>query len=328
MLDFEHEWWLGPPVITPLLTFAGAATWDALALVDRYPGADERVVASEVAFAGGGPAATAAVAAARLGHRTAFCGAVGADEEGERIVDALREEGVDTSGVTVIPTMRSGASLVVVASATATRAISNRPLRPADPFGSDAGRELLAASAWVHVDHLGWPALMAGRSAESAANPPQLSYDGGHLLAGFTCAGLDVFAPTLQALQARYGDRPAAELVDAARREGAAVVVATDGANGCHLLDLDGRYSHVPGFKVDVVSTLGAGDVFHGALVASLAAGNPPVEAARRANAAAALSCRALDGRSAIPTSAELDKFFAHGPHSQADIGEPARSLV
>ena len=313
---------------TPLLTFAGAATWDALALVEHYPGADERVVASQVAFAGGGPAATAAVAAARLGHRTAFCGAVGPDEEGERIVDALRDEGVDTGGVTVVPTMRSGASLVVVASATATRAISNRPLQPADPFGSVAGRERLTASAWVHVDHLGWPALMAVRSAESTAIPPQVSYDGGHLLAGFTCAGLDVYAPTLQTLQAQYGDRPPAELVEAARREGAGVVVATDGADGCHLLDLDGRYSHVPGFEVDIVSTLGAGDVFHGALVAGLAAGHPPVEAARRANAAAALSCRALDGRSAIPTRAELDEFLADGPHPQADIREPARSLV
>lgn len=315
-------------MITPLLTFAGAATWDALALVEHYPGADERVVASQVAFAGGGPAATAAVAAARLGHRTAFCGAVGSDEEGERIVDSLRDEGVDTGGVTVVPRMRSGASLVVVASATATRAISNRPLQPADPLGSMAGRELVAASAWVHVDHLGWPFLLAVRSGRSAGSRPQVSYDGGHSLAGFTCAELDVYAPTLQALQARYGDRPPAELLEAARREGAGLVVATHGADGCYVLDLDDRYTHVPGFEVDVVSTLGAGDVFHGALLAGLAAGRPLVEAAHRANAAAALSCRALDGRSAIPTSAELDGFLAGGRPLEPDIPEPERSLV
>ena len=61
----------------PLLTFIGAATLDALALVEQYPGPDERVVASDLRFAGGGPAATAAVAAARLGHEVAFIGAVG-----------------------------------------------------------------------------------------------------------------------------------------------------------------------------------------------------------------------------------------------------------
>jgi sugar/nucleoside kinase (ribokinase family) len=57
----------------------------------------------------------------------------------------------------------------------------------------------------------------------------------------------------------------------------------------------------------DAVSTLGAGDVFHGALLAWLLRDAPLDEALRAANAAAALSCRALDGRSAIPTRAELE---------------------
>lgn len=311
---------------TPLLLFAGAATWDALALVERYPGPDERVVASVVTYAGGGPAATAAVSAARLGQRTAFCGVVGADEEGERIVATLRGEGVDTSGVAVLPAVRSGASLVVVASASATRAISNRPLQPADPFSSGPGRELLTSSTWIHVDHLGWHPLKATQARATLHRMPLVSYDGGHSLTGFTCAELDLYAPTLEALRCRYGDQPPAELLWAARREGAGLVVASHGADGCHLLDLDGHYQHVPGFEVDVVSTLGAGDVFHGALLAGLAADRPPAEAARRANAAAALSCRALDGRSAIPTTPELDAYLT--PEPRPDRREPARSLT
>ena len=54
------------------------------------------------------------------------------------------------------------------------------------------------------------------------------------------------------------------------------------------------------------MSTLGAGDVFHGALLAGLVQGRPLRETLELANTAAALSCRALDGRSAIPTLAEL----------------------
>jgi sugar/nucleoside kinase (ribokinase family) len=57
-----------------------------------------------------------------------------------------------------------------------------------------------------------------------------------------------------------------------------------------------------------VVSTLGAGDVFHGALLASLVRQASLDAALRAANAAAALSCRALDGRSAIPTLDELER--------------------
>ena len=63
----------------------------------------------------------------------------------------------------------------------------------------------------------------------------------------------------------------------------------------------------MPGVPVDgLVSTLGAGDVFHGALLAAFVRGLDLLAALEQANAAAALSCRALDGRSAIPTWEEL----------------------
>ena len=73
-------------------------------------------------------------------------------------------------------------------------------------------------------------------------------------------------------------------------------------------LQADGETIGVPAFPVEVVSTLGAGDVFHGALLACLARGLPLRDAAVRANACAALSCRALDGRSAIPDWDELER--------------------
>ena len=59
------------------------------------------------------------------------------------------------------------------------------------------------------------------------------------------------------------------------------------------------------------MSTLGAGDVFHGALLACLVRELPLRDALTRANACAALSCRALDGRSAIPTWDELEQAVA-----------------
>ena len=65
-----------------------------------------------------------------------------------------------------------------------------------------------------------------------------------------------------------------------------------------------------PGFAVDVTSTLGAGDVFHGALVAQIIQGYSLQDSLRRANAVAALSCRGLDGQSKIPTTTELDAYL------------------
>ena len=67
----------------------------------------------------------------------------------------------------------------------------------------------------------------------------------------------------------------------------------------------------VPALKTEIVSTLGAGDVFHGALVATQIWNKPIEEAVTIANTVAGLSCRALDGQSGIPTKAELAAFLA-----------------
>jgi sugar/nucleoside kinase (ribokinase family) len=83
--------------------------------------------------------------------------------------------------------------------------------------------------------------------------------------------------------------------------------VVTRGAPGCTAF-ADGEAVEVRAHPVDVVSTLGAGDVFHGALLACLVRGLELRDALVRANACAALSCRALDGRSAIPAWDELER--------------------
>jgi sulfofructose kinase len=88
------------------LVFVGAATLDTIALVPALPEPDTRLLAEAITQAGGGPAATAAVAAARLGVPAAFVGAVGDDEAGGRIVAGLRAENVDVSGVRVVPGSR------------------------------------------------------------------------------------------------------------------------------------------------------------------------------------------------------------------------------
>jgi sugar/nucleoside kinase (ribokinase family) len=88
------------------------------------------------------------------------------------------------------------------------------------------------------------------------------------------------------------------------------------GPAGC-LLSLPGSPpEHVPGFAVEAVDTNGAGDTHTGAFLAALASGAGPVEAVRRANAAAALSVTRR-GPATGPTSAELARFLAspgHGP--------------
>jgi sugar/nucleoside kinase (ribokinase family) len=116
-----------------------------------------------------------------------------------------------------------------------------------------------------------------------------------------------LYAPTEDALAEAFPGGPRDALA-----AGAELVVATRGARGgaAWTRTQEVAAEAYPG-EVEIVSTLGAGDVFHGALLAGLVRYLPLDEALARANACAALSCRALDGRSGIPTLDELEEKLA-----------------
>jgi len=288
-----------PQPSTGTLLFVGCATLDAIALVQDYPAEDSRTVATDFATAGGGPAATAAVAAARAGARTAFAGVLGTDEEGDRIIAGLQAEGVDTSAVLRDPGVKTGASVIVVSKATESRAIVTRPVPPVSfPAGSRFS-ELLESAAWVHTDHLGWNAVA------TAANRPRnlnISIDAGNPIPAFSPRGIALYVPTIERLQSEYGAGLSPEaLLGKALDDGASAVVATAGSDGAWVMERGGQAVHVPAAAATIVSTLGAGDVYHGALLAAVAAGLPLVDAAVFAGRTASASCGGLDGRSAIP---------------------------
>ena len=88
---------------------------------------------------------------------------------------------------------------------------------------------------------------------------------------------------------------------------GCDVVVATDGARGSSALTATGETAYAPAHTGTILSTLGAGDVFHGALVAAVVKGLALDQQLAFANVTAALSCRGLDGRSRIPSLAEVE---------------------
>ncbi|TPI53859.1 MULTISPECIES: PfkB family carbohydrate kinase [unclassified Mesorhizobium] len=94
-------------------------------------------------------------------------------------------------------------------------------------------------------------------------------------------------------------------------------VVIRCGARGCHIRLADGSAGTIPGFKVAAVDTNGAGDTHIGAFVSALARGMLPFEAARYANAAAAISVTRHGGSSA-PTDAEIRTFLSHADGGSA----------
>jgi sugar/nucleoside kinase (ribokinase family) len=82
------------------------------------------------------------------------------------------------------------------------------------------------------------------------------------------------------------------------------------GADGCIVAEPGGEPRAVPGFAVTAVDSNGAGDAHVGAFMAALASGLAPLEAARRANASAAIAVTRM-GPATGPTRDEVDVFLA-----------------
>jgi len=102
----------------------------------------------------------------------------------------------------------------------------------------------------------------------------------------------------------------AAELAGPAGAAGRPRVLVRTGPDGCLIARPGAGVVAVPGFRVGVVDTNGAGDAHSGAFIAALAAGTAEIAAARSANAAAALSVTRR-GPATAPTREELARFLA-----------------
>lgn len=293
-------------------TCVGVVTLDVVAIVDSFPEVEGRTEARDIFLTGGGTAANAAVVLARQGVPTAFAGLVGDDQAGRRAVELLRAEGVDTSGVQVSPGAPTQTSCVIVDSSTSSRSIMTTAAAPLTGL-SERARTLIAGSRWVHVDHRGYGAVRD--LVPRLGSAPRVSLDSGNApVPDLDLSGLDLYVPTLKGLLLLQGADDPDEAAHRALSRGCHAVVATDGERGARgWWDEEGAAwtrttgpgsVAVPAYDVGtVVSTLGAGDVFHGALISALCRDCTWEEALRWANITAGLSTRGRDGREGVPTA-------------------------
>ena len=309
----------------PRLVCVGLAVVDLVAYIDAPLRAGMKQFASSFTTAFGGPATTAAAAAARLGVDTVLVAPVGDDERATALRAALTAAHVDASALVVRQGVASATSVVVVSGdgeRTIVNATASELLAPPDAAAAAAIRVLVAGAQAVLVD-VRWPAAarIALEAARAAGVPALLDLDrttAEHrddvralaALASHVVASHDALADVLD-------DGPTASDedhdVDAALEGLASVaqdgmVGITRGAHGLRWRHVDGPDGAVPAFDVEVVETLGAGDVWHGAFAAALARGADVAEAATDASAAAALRCTR---RGAWETLADAEEVAA-----------------
>ena len=292
----------------------GQCSLDLLGRVEDFPAVDQKVEISEILTQGGGPVATALVTLARLGVEARFVGRVGDDDTGRRIRAGLEAEGVDCGGLLTDPGATSQFAFIAV-DAAARRTIfwsrgSARPLQSAE-----LPPELLAGARVLHLDGLQAEASLAAASRARKARVPTV-LDGGTWREGTRelLPYIDHLVVSDRFARQVTGGGPVAGALDPLLDYGARAVTVTLGAGGSISRDHRGTTFHQPAFAVPATDTTGCGDVFHGGYLFGLLRNWPLAETVRFAAACAALKTRALGGRTAIPTLAEVEALLNEQP--------------
>jgi len=284
----------------------GAATLDALFLVDAFVASESLQRARASAIDGGGPVATALVAASRLGSRTALIDQLGNDRVGRIAIESLELEGVDVSAVKVVPGATSPTACVLVRRTDGSRAISFSPGSVPSRELEDPDLDLVAAARCLHVNGRHWPdCLTAARHARVCGT--WVSFDGGagryrpHLESLVEISDVCIVARPFATASTGLADPVEALLALADRTPG--VTGVTDGAAGSWVKPVVGEPFHQPALRPpELVDTTGCGDAYHGAFLHALLSGSDAMEAAALASAVAALTASALGGRRGLPT--------------------------
>lgn len=280
----------------------GLSCVDHLCVVQRLPRFDSKQPMITYDCQPGGPVPTALVALRRWGLRNAYVGAFGDDAGAATVCAALAGEGIDLSACPVRLQTRQQVAVILVDEVSGERSVlwervPELALRPGEvPVSSITdGRVLLLDAVDVPA------AIDAARAAKHEGM--------------LTVLDTDTITPRTDELL-RLSDVLIASAEFAARLTGVSDVrralkqmvargpwfVAVTLGPGGVLASVHGEFYRVPAFRVPVVDTTGAGDIFHAGSIYGLLQGWPPGDILRFAAAAAALKCEQLGGRPGIPT--------------------------
>ncbi|SHG46627.1 sulfofructose kinase [Bradyrhizobium erythrophlei] len=291
----------------------GLSALDQVWRVDRlFAGQSEKIKAVGYGTLGGGMAANAAVAVAKLGASVAFWGRAGNDAAGHEMRSAFVTEGVDVENFRLFADGRSSVSGIIVDSSGERQIVNFRGLYPEAtdwlPLEAVArASSVLADPRWVEG------AATLFREARARGIPTLLDGD---------MADAEVFERLLPLTDHAIFSEPALasfagsaedESFAALARFGCRVIAVTRGEEGMSWHE-NGHVHRQAAYAVDVVDTTGAGDVFHGAYALAIGVGLNVRDAMAFSAAAAAMKCGHAGGRNGIPTINQCLAFMRTKP--------------
>lgn len=280
----------------------------------------------------GGDTSNAAIAAARAGARAAYLTRVGQDTFGDALLALWQREGVDTvaverdarqpTGVYFVTHGAQGHQFSYLRAGSAASQMAPAWVREGVPLQVLQGCRILHASGIsLAISPLACDAAFEAMALARAAGAriafdPNLRLKLWPLERARACIAhavslCDLFLPSLEDMTALTGLAEPEAIVDWGHARGAAQVVLKLGAEGAIASTRGGPRERIAGRTATLVDATGAGDCFDGNLLARLALGDGLAEAARYANAAAALAVQGYGAVAPLPRAAEVREALA-----------------
>jgi sulfofructose kinase len=315
MTDSQMNFQDKAPKIPPRILCIGMPVRDLTFHTPGVPGRGSKENATAFDEICGGNALNGAIGIARLGGRASICGPMGdAKETSSRFIfDQMAHEGIETKHLIHMPGLVTPISAVMI-----------------DPSGERTIVTFRDPELW-HVKLPDFDTLLDDCAA--ILTESRCAEFCTELCAEAVRRGIPVIVDVDRAMSLREGllnasthlvfsSEPLQETADVTDDAQALKKIAkltpsflagTRGPRGTIWLDEKGEIQETPAFPVHTVDTLGAGDVFHGALALAITEKQELRQALRFASAAAALKCTRFGGAFAAPQRAEVEELLSHG---------------
>lgn len=293
--------------------------------VEEVPEGQGIALLDEIRMTVAGTAAGTAIDMARLGLNVATIGAIGNDELGDWLKRKMSIEGVDTSGLSVIPSVPTSATML--------------PIRP---NGERPALHVKGANALFSLEHIDWelvenadyvhfggtclldsidgePTGEIMRRAQAAGavttldllGMPDSDFD---QLFGPVLPHLDYFLPNDEDILMVSGQSNQADAVKWLHDQGVGATVVTLGADGASYSTTGEEETRVPAYEVNVVDSTGCGDAFSAGFITGLVEGLDPIEAMEIGIASGSMVATGLGSDAGITDRNGLNRFMAETP--------------
>lgn len=301
----------------PKIVSLGSINMDRVVRCTRLPLPGETVTSHDSEEVCGGKGANQAVAAARAGGDVSMIGRVGDDDLGRTMLTNLQDFGVDTDCVGVTPGTQSGLAIVAVEQSgqnsilvipAANGSVSSEDVTASEPLIAEADVILLQMEIPI-------PAILTAIDI-ARRNTTRIVFDPAPVPKSHIhqLIQVDLICPNEHEASELTG-RTVDDIQDAERaahallQQGAKDVIITLGEKGSAMLS-QGKFHHIPAYKIDAIDTTAAGDAFTGALAVRWAETDDLLDAVNFASAAGAIAASSPGAQPSLGDRAQIEALM------------------